>query len=322
MMKAASVIDLEVSQRLPLADASLHLLDYALDDAFLSDLFERHRGRCFEVKLPFCSFVHLMSDALLHHASAHRAFCHGREQGKLTTTVKSMYDRLSSVPCDVSKALLREGSTRLNSVSICVSDTLLASLAEYRAVALDGKKRKYVDKRLKILRGLKANVLGGKLLVAQDMTTRQATAMEVATDGEAADNPLVAGVVEQVRALADTRPRLWVADRGFSDYNALPLLAQAGDAFLVRFHAKCKFVPDPPVVASRTGKDEVGRTYREQGGWLGGPQHKKRLYVRQITVERPDGEPLVLVTNLLDADRHPATDLLLLYRRRWGIETM
>jgi hypothetical protein len=41
-----------------------------------------------------------------------------------------------------------------------------------------------------------------------------------------------------------------------------------------------------------------------------------------ITVDRPSGEPFTLVTSLQDADRYPAFDLLILYRRRWGIETM
>lgn len=195
-----------------------------------------------------------------------------------------------------------------------------SSLADYQCLALDGKKLKYVLKRLKPLRGLKGNVLGGKLLVAQDMATGRAVAVEADKDGEAADNPLVPGTVAQVRALAHSRPHLWVGDRGFCDFKTLHLLSEGEDAFVIRHHKKCGFHPDPTIPESM-GKDDVGRVYREQWGWLGGPENKNRVRVRKITVDRPSGEPFTLLTNL-DADRYPAFDLLILYRRRWGIETM
>ena len=93
------------------------------------------------------------------------------------------------------------------------------------------------------------------------------------------------------------------------------------DAFLIRHHSKCGFHADP-TMPSRTGKDDAGRVYREEWGWLGGPDNKNRVRVRKITVDRPSGGPLTLLTSLLDADCYPAFDLLILYRRRWGIETM
>ena len=195
------------------------------------------------------------------------------------------------------------------------------SLAGFRALAFDGKKLKYVVKRLKPLRGLKGNVYGGKLLIVQDMATGQAVAAEAAVDGEAADNPLVPEAVVRVRAGADARARLWVGDRAFCDLQILPLLSAAGDHFVVRYHAKCHFHADS-AVAARTGIDDVGREYREQWGWLGAADHPGRSRVRRITVARPTDGPLVLVTSLIDADRYPAFDLLGLYRGRWGIETM
>ena len=39
-------------------------------------------------------------------------------------------------------------------------------------------------------------------------------------------------------------------------------------------------------------------------------------------MERPGEETLILVSDLLDADRYPATDLLAAYLARWGIERM
>jgi hypothetical protein len=315
-------INVEVGQRLPLADATLRLLDYVTDDAFLASVFERFRGRCFERDLAFPVFVRLMSDALLgHRGSAHQAFRRAQEEGTLETSVQAMYDRLGTLPCEVSKGWFAEATARLDAVGLCLTDALPRSLIDYRPVALDGKKLKYVAKRLKPLRGLKGNVLGGKLVVVQDMATKRALVVEAALDGEAADNPLVPGAVAQARAVLDSSRRLWVGDRGFCDFKTLHLLSEGDDAFVVRHHAKCKFHRDPSIPA-RKGKDDLGRAYREEWGWLGGPDNKNRVAVRRITVTRPSGEPLMLVTSLMDADRYPAFDLLVLYRRRWGIETM
>lgn len=315
-------LDLKVAQRLPLAAATLRLLDYVTEDAFLADVFERHRGRCFERDLSFPVFVHLLADALLgHRGSAHQAFRQAQLEGTLETSVQAMYQRLATLPCAVSLGFFA-AAARLDTVVVCPRrDTLPRSLDDYRVLALDGKKLKYVAKRLKPLRGLKGNVFGGKLLAVQDLATGQAVVVEATPDGEAADNPLVPGAVARVRRLPDARPRLWVGDRGFCDFTALPLLSADDDDFVVRYHPKCKFHSDAAVPA-RTGIDEVGRNYREEWGWLGAANNPRRVRVRMMTVQRPGAEPLRIVTSLLDADRSPAGDLLVLYRRRWGIETL
>src|SRR5262249_33480071 len=62
------------------------------------------------------------------------------------------------------------------------------------------------------------------------------------------------------------------------------------------------------------------RRYREQWGWLGGAHDRRRRYVRRITLERPGEEALILVSDLVDAARYPAVDLLAVSLARWGIE--
>lgn len=316
-------MDVEVSRRLPLADATLRLLQFATEDDFLDKVFARHRGRAFARDLPFPLFVHLMADALTgHRESAHQAFRHAQEEGTLETSVQAVYKRLATIPINVSMGLFSEAAARLDAVVLCpAKDTLPVSLDDHRAAAMDGKKLKYVAKRLKLLRGLNGNVFGGKLVVVQDMATGQALAIEADPDGEAADNPLIPGALARTRALPDPRPLLWVGDRGFCDYKSLHSMSEGKDDFLIRFHSKCKFHLDPSIPA-RTGKDDLNREYREEWGWLGAAENKRRVQVRMITVTRPNDKPLILVTSLLDADRYPASDLLILYRRRWGIETM
>ncbi len=319
----SSTFDIEACRRLPLADAAFRLLDHAVNDDFLTGVFERHRGRSYEDTITFPLFVHLITDALLgHRGSAHQTFLHAKANESLETTIHAMYGKLGRVPLELSLGLFAETAARLRTVaSSAVVNPPPASLGAFWVLGFDGKKIKYVAQRLKPLRGLKGDIYGGKLLVVQDLATRQAIAAQAVADGEAADNPLVPAAVARVRAIPDPRPRLWVGDRAFCDFKLLGLLAADTDHFVVRFNTSCGFHADA-AVPQRTGKDDEKRPYREEWGWLGKPKNPHRIRVRKITVIREAGDPLVFVTSLEDADRYPASDLLTLYRSRWGIEVM
>jgi hypothetical protein len=319
----SKTFDLEACRRLPLADAALRLLDYATDDDFLGGVFQRHRGASYESIISFPLFVHLLADAILgHRGSAHQTFLNALQDDSLQASVQAMYGKLRRVPLGLSQGLFTETAARLRDVrSPAVTNPLPASLAAFWTLGFDGKKLKYVAKRLKPLRGLQGNVFGGKLLVVQDLATQQAVVAQAASDGEAADNPLVPAAVAQVRQLPDRRPRLWVGDRAFCDYKLLGLLADDADQFVVRFNTSCGFHLDT-TLPMRTGTDDEKRPFQEEWGWLGKPSNKHRIRVRKITVTRSGSDPLIFVTSLLDAERYPASDLLTLYRSRWGIEVM
>ena len=315
--------DLEACRRLPLANAALRLLAFATDDEFLDGVFQRHRGRSYQNTITFSTFVHLIADALLGHQapSAHQTFQHACENESLEASVQALYAKLRRVPLELSLAFFTESAARLRSVgSEMVGSTLPKSLDGHWVLGFDGKKIKHVAQRLKPLRDLEGKIYGGKLLVVQDFSTRMAVATEAVADGEAADNPLVPGAVARVRALESKRPRLWVGDRAFCGYKLMGLLSEGGDGFVIRFNRSCDFHLDSQV-SPRVGKDDQGRNYREEWGWLGKPGHPNRIRVRRITIEKP-GDPLIIVTSLLAADLYPAADLLTLYRKRWGIETM
>jgi Transposase DDE domain len=307
-----------------LADASLRLLDFVTDDAFLQGVFQRHHGRSYERTISFPLFVRLVADALVGHcgASAHRTFQQAQADDALEASVQAMYAKLRRAPVPLSTGFFAEAAARLRGVAAPVTaNPLPASLAAFWPLGFDGKKIKYVAKRLKVLRGLKGHIFGGKVLVVQDLATQQAVAAEATADGEAGDNPLVAPAVAQVRALPDSRPRLWFGDAAFCDFKLLGLLSAGRDHFVVRFNTSCGFHPDPTVPV-RTGTDDARRPYREEWGWLGKPGNPHRIRVRKITVTLATGKPLILVTSLLDADLYPAVELLTAYRSRWGLEVM
>jgi hypothetical protein len=185
-------------------------------------------------------------------------------------------------------------------------------------VILDGKAIKNVAKRMKPLRGVAGGLLGGRTLVALEYKTGLALAMHAEADGDANDARFVPQLLPVVRQHVKGC-RLWLVDRGFCDLNRLSDFTQENDHFLVRYHKKNSFERD----ASRSllrEKDDHGRHYQEEWGWLGAKTHKKRRYVRRITLIRPDADDLILITDLDSPHKFPAKELLAHYRERWGIE--
>jgi hypothetical protein len=312
----------EVCQRLPLAEAVFRVLDFCMEDHFLNDLFDRFRGRSYEDILTFPQFVQVISDALLgRQRSAHHSFQQAHDQGTLPTCVEALYGKLRRVPLTLSQGLLTETTRRLRQIFPDAIDPLPASLDGLEVLAFDGKKIKFVAKRLKLLRALRGQILGGKLLVVQQMATGLAIAMQANADGEASDNALVAGAVAQVRQDTPRKPRLWVGDRLFCDLQQIPRLKAEGDHFLLRYQSKVGFHRDEQR-AVQNGIDSRGVPYTEDWGWLGAPTNAQRQYVRRITLHRQDADAIIVVTDLLDAPTYPAADLLEVYRRRWGIEKL
>lgn len=314
----------QVCKQLPLAESLLRLFSFVCHPEFLQSIFERYRGRSYEAVISFPLFVQLIGDALLkHRGSGHKSFRRAEESGELEASVRAAYDKLARVPLSLSMGLISEGTARLNELypqSVARSD-VPSSLKEFEVLFHDGKKLKHVARRLKALRGLKGNMLGGKVVVAQSASTNMAVAMGAVEDGETSDAPLMPDVMEQVRRLVPG-PRLHVADRQFCDLIQPHSFTQdEGDHFVVRWNKKLHFHRDDNW-ETLTGVDRRGRTYREDWGWIGGEKDKRRLYVRRICLRRSDGEDIIILTDLLEPEQYPADDLLEVYRQRWGIEQM
>src|SRR5260370_25631895 len=104
----------QVFKGVPLADAVLSLQSYLLQPVFLNGIFEAHRGRCYEDLLRFPLFVELLSDALRkHRGSARQSLVKAEEDGRLTTTTRAFYGKLSRMPLQVSQALVLEAGLRV-----------------------------------------------------------------------------------------------------------------------------------------------------------------------------------------------------------------
>lgn len=315
-------MDTKAWQRVPLAEAVLTLWRFVADDEQLERLFDEHRGRCYTKVLEFRTLVHLVNDALVMYRGSGRAsFDRAAESGELPVSVRAAFGKLGRLPLKVSEAFLAEGSSKLREVvPVTKLREVPLSLREFRVVIFDGKAIKGVAKRLKMLRGRSGGVLGGRALVAMDFQSGQAVDMWTDPDGDANDVKFVPHLAPRVRERIPG-PRLWMADRQFCDTIQPAHFAQGDDHFLVRYNKKVHFYQDKSRPA-RHGQDASGRDYTEDWGWIGKPKSKRRRAVRRITLKRPGEEDIVLLTDLLDADKYPATDLLTLYAQRWGIEQM
>jgi Transposase DDE domain len=310
--------DTELLSRLPLAEAVILALSHVAQPSFLDDLYERFRGRTYQKTLSFPVLVHLISDALVQHGgSGRQSFTRADEQERMPVTNSAAYRKLSRLPLPLSEAFLSETTDRLSRLSRAQSaKSIPPSLQAMTLVPIDGKKIKHVAKRIKAPRGLPGAVLGAKVLVGLRLDIGQAIAFHADPDGETNDCPLVPGLLAQIRSRTDG-PRLFLADRQFCGSDQLDLFASEGDHYLVRRTTTARFTPDPRRF-SREGVDTRGRRYVESWGDLG--IGSKRRYVRQITLERPGEEPIILVTDLLDGAMFPASDLLDAYLLRWEIE--
>jgi hypothetical protein len=313
---------IEVLSHLPLAEGIFHLFSHVLDHQHLGEMFESHRGRCYERDLSFAEVVYLLRDALLvHEGSGNASFCAAKEADALSVAVKNVYEKLGRLPLELSLALLRETTVKLAELLPPVHDPLPASLAGLVVIAFDGKKIKKAAKRLKALRGLPGKMLGGKLLAAMHVRQGLALAINADPDGERNDVPLVPGLVSQVRAMI-AEPILWMGDRQFGNLDLPALLSQRQDHFLLRCTTALTFHPDPQR-AAQEGTDARGRRWVQQWGWIGSQRDKRRRYVRQITLFRPEEkDDVILITDLTDPTLYPAEDLLAAYLLRWEIECM
>ncbi len=311
----------ELMRRSPLAGCVLELGDHVFDAAFLRQVYDAHRGRCYEDTLSFGGFLTLMRDALVRHGgSAHALFVELEADGAEPVDESNFYRKLARMPAAVSRALLRDGTSRLAALMPGPTAALPACLDAFDVVIGDGEKIKDAARRLAPTRGFTGALIGARALVGIDARTGLAVAMSDSLDGMGNDPPLVPGLMTQLAGLAGGRPLLSVWDRAFGEPKTMrAMIARPGDAFVTRVKGNHRFTATSRVETT----DARGRTVIDEVGHSGGGSPRARqpaLASRRVTLRRPGAEDVVVVTNLTDRALYPAADLLDLYARRWGIE--
>jgi hypothetical protein len=313
-----------VLEKLPLADSVWRLLHFTLGDAWLQDLWTRHRGRCYERDLKFSTLVHLIADALLEHGgSGHQAFERAQDAAMLPVSITSAYEKLGNLPVAVSEILLAEGTRRMNAVlpEIPAVDPLPECWANYEVFGADGKAVKHVKRLLKPLRGLQAGILGARASVGLNLRTGLAVAMVGHLDGEAGEAALTEVLLLKFARAAGERLWMVVLDRLYCNLSFPQQVLKVGGHFLIRYCSNTTFVPDPSRPAQES-RDAQGHRIVQEWGWLGKVEKADRQYVRRITKHWSGDKELGVVTDLLDEVKYPAEAMLRTYQSRWGIETV
>jgi hypothetical protein len=309
----------QVLDGLPLAHASLALFAYGVPTPLLADLFQRHRGRCYEDTVTFPQLVDWIFDALIEHQGSGRQAHLQRHRQRDDACNEAFYGKLRRVPTRLSEAFLREVTARFTTLfPKVVAHRIPLSFDDLDVLILDGKSLKKVAKRLVATRGTPGKLLGGKLLVAY--RPREGLVLDMASDLDGETNE--AKLIPQLMPRLQARPgcaKLVIGDRLFCASKHFDEFTKGDGHFVVRHARTLSFEPDPNRPTGAT-TDQSHRAVIEQWGWTGKPTDKRRRYVRRITVERSPDEALTILTDLLEPDRYPATDLLDLYRIRWSIE--
>jgi Transposase DDE domain len=310
----------ELLTSMPLAEAVVQVFQYIGDDARLQAIFDENRGRCYDDVIRFPNLVTLIGDALLEHGgSGNQSFSRAQENGELNASKVAAYGKLSRLPIPLSEAFLAELTHPVRELFPTEARRRPpASLREFNTITMDGKAIKKVAKRLKLLRKVGGGLLGGRALVAIHFETGLVIGMHADEDGDANDVRFVPQLLPLIRAEIEG-PLLFLADSGFCDLQRMGEYTDGGNHFLIRRHPKVGFHADPKR-PRQSGIDDRGRTFFEEWGWLGAANHPKRRYVRQITLKRSGEADVVIVTDLLDAGRYSARELLNHYLERWGIE--
>src|SRR5258705_8360020 len=166
--------DAQLLARLPLAQGMIELFDHVLDDGLCGEVFDAHRGRCYEDELTFPTLVRVIRDALvLHGGSAHRAIGDAVDADRLGAAPSGVYRKLGNLPPALSQTLLRRGTQRLAALAATTADgaaaarVLAACFADLDVIVIDGKQLKKAAKRLLATRAYSSGwLLGAKLLVA------------------------------------------------------------------------------------------------------------------------------------------------------------
>ena len=321
-MEEITLMQQLVLKRMPLAEAFYRMMGQVFSDSLLNHVWEAHRGRGYERELSFGMVVELLENALLRHKGSGRAsFDEAREAKRLPVSRAAAYGKLGRIPLAVSAELLQAASHELRQLlpEGIFANPLPTCFDGFQVWIIDGKIVKRVPHLLKLLRGARAAVLGGKASVLLDLRTRLVCALAVSGDGYADELALTRQLLSAKDEFGDgARPTLTVLDRLYCNREIPSLCLRNGGHFIIRFGGKLQFHEDP-YHPSRTFQDEQGATVTERWGWINVRQGVP-LIVRQITREPQHGKIIRVMTDLLDEKQFPAAAVLDVYRARWSIE--
>jgi hypothetical protein len=197
-------MDTEISgllDKLPLAEATWLLWNKVLPDQSLNAFYDAHRGPCYERSFTFANLVYLVNDVLCQHGGrAQQTLERHADTEHCPASEQAFYGKLRRMPVALSEAFLATGSDLLRPwLSRRPYAEVPPSLRDFRVNVLDGKALKNAAKRLKPVRCCAGRGLGGKALVAMELSTGLLIGMTADPDGHANEAKLVPKLLPTIR---------------------------------------------------------------------------------------------------------------------------
>jgi hypothetical protein len=292
------------------------LLENVFATQRLDEVFRNSAVRQYERELLFSQLVELTGMVVCRiQPSVHAAYKHKREQ--MPVTIKAVYDKLGQVEAQTSQALVRHTAIQTSVLIDEMKGARPRLLPGFRVRILDGNHLAATDRRLKVVRGMRAGALPGQALVLLDPQRMVIDEVFPCEDGHAQERSLLPQV------LPCLRPRdLILDDRNFCTVGFLMGMDQRQVCFITRQHAN---TPYRLVGRKRfIGRSPTGRVY-EQALVIQDRDTGQELTLRRISVrlKKPtrDGDTEIHLLTNLPAEQADALLVASLYHKRWTLET-
>lgn len=308
-----------LQRREPLPLMTWALLNHALSESFLNDLFERTAIKQYSKTLLFSNIFALMSLVVTGiKSSVGRAL-----QSKLVpvgVSDQAFYDKLNAIEPTVCEALVQESSKRLKAICDSLGNVKPPPVQGYRTLMLDGNALGSTEHRIDELREIGSAPMPGKSLVVLDPQYSLATNMITCEDGWAQERSMSDRIIALV-CVSD----LYIADRNFCTVKILHGIHNSGGAFLIREHKALPWTPIQELV--EIGSDERGTVY-EQDVRIENKEDGTFLIARRVVLKllnkktTRDGDRTITVLTTLPKEVADAWKVMELYQKRWTIETM
>jgi hypothetical protein len=300
----------------PVTVMARSVMEFALPDTALNQLFHRHAERQYEDELLFSTVVKVMALVVSRERnSVNEAYRHLQEE--VGVSVQALYDKLRKTEPVVSQALVRESFLRLKPLVSRLQAQRKSLFPGYCLKILDGNHLTGTEHRIRETRTLHSSPLPGQALVVLHPDQRLIADVFPCEDAHAQERRMLDDVLPTVKEFD-----LWLADRNFCTTAFLFGLHRKKAAFIIRQHSSTLTGKELLGKPRRIGRSDRGVIF-EQTLKIVDPQTQEEWLLRRITIKlnRPteDGETEIhLVTNL--PRRFGACRIAAAYLDRWTIE--
>jgi IS4 transposase len=293
------------------------LIENVVSVQFVNGLFATHARKQRPSDLDFATIVELMGATVCQiHPALHSAY--QAHEPRPPVSPRAMYGKVNGVEPQVSAALVRESSRRLQAILDELPLEFPSLVPGYRVKMLDGNHLAATQHRLAELRTTASGPLPGQALVVVDPARKLVLDVVLSPDAHTSERLLAIEVVEMIEA-----GDLWIADRNFCTSMFLFEVALHHAFFAIRQHAvnvRCELQGE----RRELGRVETGTVFEQdvllQDGCDSDPLPARRITVRLDKPTEAGEEEVHILSNL-----PPTVDGLTIaraYRQRWTIENI